>query len=338
MQHVRVGFVGCGRHATKAIYPSLRYAPIELVAVCDIDARRAARNARWFGATHVYTDHRAMLEAGGLDAVIVVTGPETHASLVTDVVGAGLPVFVEKPPARDLAEAESLAATAERAGVPVAVGMMKRHAPAYVRLRELSRSAGFGPLTHLAATFRVGAKRSSGYAFLLDAGIHHLDLLHHLGGDYEVAASERRGGIEGLTYGLLLRFASGAVGSVHLSDRGSWLGPVETVEITGSGRVATAENLIRVTLTGEDGASTRWEPGFSIAQDANNSLVVAGYVPELRAWADALLAGHRPPTLLADVLPALRIISQLEPDAEYRKEPVAFPHWESEDAWLTEEG
>jgi myo-inositol 2-dehydrogenase/D-chiro-inositol 1-dehydrogenase len=334
MQRLRIGFIGCGRHATKALYPSLRYAPIELVAVCDTDEVRVRRNARWFGAEHAFTDHRDMLSAGGLDAVIVVTGPGSHAALATAVMEAGLPVFIEKPPALKLADSEALADTSRRLGRPLTVGMMKRHAPAYVRMRGLIADEGFGAVSHVSSTFRVGAKRSSGYAFLLDAGIHHLDLLRQLAGEYKITAAERRGGMDGITYALLLRFDSGALGSVHLSDQGSWLGPVEWVEVTGSGSVVTAENLIRVRATGTDGSTTSWEPGFSIAQNANNSFFVQGYAPELQAWATALLEGRQPPTLIDDVCRTLRLVRSLEPDEVYEKEPIHFPHWEAEDRWL----
>jgi myo-inositol 2-dehydrogenase/D-chiro-inositol 1-dehydrogenase len=337
MTPLRVGFIGCGRHATKALYPSLRYAGVELMAVCDVNEARARRNARWFGAQRFHTDHREMLDAGGLDAVIVVTGPGTHAALATDALEAGLPVFTEKPPARDVAEAEGLVETSARTGRPVTVGMMKRHAPAYTHLREVIGGQGFGPLTHVASTFRVGPKASTGYAFLLDAGIHHLDLMRHLVGDYEVSGMERLGGVDGITYALLLRFTTGVVGSLHLSDRGSWLGPVESVEITGSGRVARADNLTRVSVTADDGAATIWEPGFSIPQNANNSFFIGGYVPELSAWAEALTAGQEPPTQVAEMLPAMRLIERLEPDRDYRKTVLDFPHWRTDHDWLRDD-
>jgi myo-inositol 2-dehydrogenase/D-chiro-inositol 1-dehydrogenase len=337
MEQLRVGFIGCGRHATKALYPSLRYAGIELAAVCDLDEARLRRNARWFGAERAYLDHREMLDAGGFDAVVVVTGPSTHASLATDALEAGFPVFVEKPPARRLADAEVLSERSRQTGLSVSVGMMKRHAPAYEQLARVIGARAFGPLAHVSSTFRVGAKASSGYAFLLDAGIHHLDLLRHLAGDYEITGTERRHGRDGITYALLLRFTSGAVGHAHLSDRGSWLGPSEWIEITGSGRVARADNLVRVSITEEAGSATTWEPGFSIAQNANNSFFIGGYVPELTVWAEALRDGLEPPTVIADVLPAMRLIARLEPDEIYQKEALDFPHWRDDDEWLREE-
>ena len=52
-ERLRVGFVGCGDHAFRNVYPVLRYLPVELVAVCDrqrtvprLSAARSARCAR----------------------------------------------------------------------------------------------------------------------------------------------------------------------------------------------------------------------------------------------------------------------------------------------------
>ena len=59
----RIGFVGCGGHATSVLYPTLHRIPqVELVAVCDLKEELAKRNARFFGALRWYTDVREMLE------------------------------------------------------------------------------------------------------------------------------------------------------------------------------------------------------------------------------------------------------------------------------------
>lgn len=52
MEPLRVGFVGCGRHATKMLYPSLHLARMDLVAVCDMDQAAA-------GVASVSLDHHA---------------------------------------------------------------------------------------------------------------------------------------------------------------------------------------------------------------------------------------------------------------------------------------
>ena len=60
-RRLRAGFIGCGGHSFRNVYPVLRYLPVDLVAVCDLDADRAAAYASTFGAERSYTDHQAML-------------------------------------------------------------------------------------------------------------------------------------------------------------------------------------------------------------------------------------------------------------------------------------
>ena len=71
-QHIRAAFIGCGKHAFQSILPSFQYAPIELVAICDLVPERAQFCARQFGALRWYTDYAEMLEQEELDAVFVV--------------------------------------------------------------------------------------------------------------------------------------------------------------------------------------------------------------------------------------------------------------------------
>ena len=72
-QKLRVAFIGAGGHAFRNVYPTFQYAPIDLVAVCDLDGSRAEAFARQFGATKSYTDHREMLASEQPDAVFIVT-------------------------------------------------------------------------------------------------------------------------------------------------------------------------------------------------------------------------------------------------------------------------
>ncbi len=339
MDELRVGFIGCGRHATKMLYPCLHLARMRLLAVCDLDEARARRNARWFGAERTYTDHRRMLEAEALDAVLICTGPRTHAPPVLEAVERGLPVFVEKPPALSLAEAERLRQRSEALGVPVMVGLMKRHALIYRRLKATLDAPEFGPASAVQARMTVGWKNGSGFALLLDMGIHFIDLLRHLMGDVtEVCARkyQREGVIDDghISYAILLTFASGAVGTLFLSDQHHWTRANERVEVTGDGQFAVAENLVRLSHYQADGAINVWEPGLSIPNDENNSLFLGGFAGELQAFAQAVRQGTPVRPDIADACAALATIRQLEPAEDYSKGPQEFLHWQSENYWL----
>jgi predicted dehydrogenase len=87
-------------------------------------------------------DLRVLLEAGGLDALVICSPAGTHAEIVLAALDAGLHVFVEKPMCITLADAERIVDSRDRAGKVVQVGYMKRFDPAYERLlAELPESA-----------------------------------------------------------------------------------------------------------------------------------------------------------------------------------------------------
>jgi hypothetical protein len=67
---VRVGFIGCGSHAFRNVFPTLQFVPAELVAVCDREIERAEAFKKQFGAERAYQDHRDMLAKEKLDAVL----------------------------------------------------------------------------------------------------------------------------------------------------------------------------------------------------------------------------------------------------------------------------
>lgn len=336
---IRVGFIGCGRHATKMLYPCLRVARMDLIAVCDQDEAAARRNARWFGAEREYTDVESMLDDAksllALDAVLICTGPKSHTPLALQCVERGIPVFVEKPPALTLAEAERLALASEAKKVPVMIGTMKRHSLIYRRMKEITSAPEFGAVSVVNAKIGVGWKNCNGYTLLLDAGIHMIDALRFLMGDVTGVTYRRHSSDgSGVSYVILFTFASGAVGSLTVSDRQLWRRFNERVEITGDGQFVVAENMLRLSHFTRSEEIITWEPGFSIPSDENNSLFVGGYAGELQFFADAVRTGGSVHADIKDACAALRLIKEIEPEEAYVKGPVEFTHWQSENRWL----
>ena len=135
---IRVGVIGCGVIAQVMHLPHLSQSEVfELTAVCDIAAPVADGCAARFGAGEVFTDWRDMLESE-LDAVMVLTSGTPRADRDRGGRGRGrLHVFVEKPMALSPADCQAMIDAAEKAGVCLMVGTMKRYDPAYERLAEL---------------------------------------------------------------------------------------------------------------------------------------------------------------------------------------------------------
>ena len=322
---LRVGFVGCGRHATTNLYPALRHAPAELVAVCARHRDHAERTARQFGARHAYEGWRAMLDSGGLDAVLVCGDPALHAEVAAEALRRGLAVWVEKPPAPTAAEAETLAQVAREAGRPLAVGFQKRFAPAYVAAARRARR--WGDLAHVGITFAVGPARPD--EFRRDIAIHALDLARLFGGEVARLTFERHEDGNGVTWAVALRFASGAVGTLTLSNQRGWGQPNERVELTARGRRSplgggwlVVDNLTRLTIyprddthpgfvPGDRALPRVWEPNLTVPTAEMGSLFLQGYVGELRAFAEAALDGRAVSPDIADGMAALRLVEAL---------------------------
>lgn len=69
-KEIRAGFIGCGSHSIRNIYPTFHYAPVDLQAVCDLDINKAKAFAKKFGAKNAYSDYHQMLKEEDLDAVL----------------------------------------------------------------------------------------------------------------------------------------------------------------------------------------------------------------------------------------------------------------------------
>ena len=338
-EKIRIGFVGCGAHATRSIYPSLRHAPVDLVAVCDLMEERARATARVFGGQRVYTDYQQMLEEENLDALFVVVGPDAHPPIVMDAMARGLHVFVEKPPCRTVAQAKEMAEASRSTGKFLMVAFKKRFSPTYERAFEIVNSTEFGRPTSISARLglwidreRLAESSSSGadvpedrfFMLLLDYFIHHLDLLRFFMGDVEQLFYERVVSSQRPTYAVSLQFAGGAVGSLFMTALQSPNSFQERVEIVGEGANVVIDNASKLvyyrraatppedSFVGEDEeAPLVWEPAFSLSQVRNKVLFIGGFAGEVRHFAEAVLNDTPPTSNILDGLEAVRLVHAL---------------------------
>jgi len=148
-EEIRAGFIGCGSHSFRNIYPTFQFAPVNLVATCDMEIDKAEAFAAKFGAEKAYSNHQEMLERDDLDAVFIVTGYNEKGRpqfpvLAADCLNAGKNVWIEKPPAATSAELEDLQKTAKANGKIVVCGMKKMFFTANEKAKELMSDEAFG--------------------------------------------------------------------------------------------------------------------------------------------------------------------------------------------------
>ena len=157
---IRAGFIGCGHHSYQSIYPCFQYAPVELIAVADLQEERARTYARQFGAERAYSDLQEMLAKESLDAVFVVVNHDherrpQYAQLAMDIMEAGCHAWIEKPPASTIEEIDAMIATSQRTGKFVQVGFKKVFYPAIQRAKQVMDDPEFGRATSIYAHYGV---------------------------------------------------------------------------------------------------------------------------------------------------------------------------------------
>ncbi|MGW6558297.1 Gfo/Idh/MocA family protein [Streptomyces hydrogenans] len=121
---LRLGIAGLGVISRFYVAAAERMPEWEVAAVCDL--REEALDP-FRGRVACHTDHRAMLAAGPLDALVVAVPNHAHAEVCADALRAGVPVCVEKPLALDPADGRRLAALSRERGVPVLTAFHRRY-------------------------------------------------------------------------------------------------------------------------------------------------------------------------------------------------------------------
>jgi predicted dehydrogenase len=167
---LRVAVIGVG-HLGKHHARILSALPgVELVAVVDTNRARAEEIA---AANHTQAAFDSRDLVGRVDAVTIAVPTEIHRDIALPFLEAGVPVLVEKPMARSLAEADDLIAASAASGAMLAVGQTERFNPAVAAARPLLSDPRFIEV-HRLGTF---PERSLDIDVVFDLMIHDLDVV-----------------------------------------------------------------------------------------------------------------------------------------------------------------
>src|SRR3712207_4079921 len=136
----RIGLVGAGFIAGKHLDALTSIEDVTVAGIADPRADRAEVLAGRAGAA-AYAHWSDLLDVERLDALYLCVPPHAHGEIETAAVERGLPLFVEKPLATDLATAEALADRIDAAGLLTAVGYHWRYLDTLETARELLAGA-----------------------------------------------------------------------------------------------------------------------------------------------------------------------------------------------------
>ena len=267
-ERTRLAVIGCGFFARNHLHSwkDLQAQGADLVAVCDIDPAKAKAAAAEFGTARWYDNPQAMFAAEPLDLVDIVTQVRSHKALVELAVGAGVATIVQKPFGNDLDECRAMVATAEKAGIFLAVHENFRFQRPNRIIQDIIRSGAIGEPTWGRISFRTGYDIYTGQPYLMneerfvvtDLGVHVLDMARVFFGEAQHLSAElqkRNPKLRGEdTATMLLRHASGAVSLVectYASRRLPDAFPATVLEIEGTKGAISLSADLQIHLSSE---------------------------------------------------------------------------------------
>lgn len=151
-ERIVVGGIGIGRRGTYDLSCFLPESDVQFVAVCDVkEARRQSVKLMVDGKygnsdCKMYRDLRELLDRDDIDAVLIATGPNWHATAATLAAKAGKDIYCEKPCTKNISQALALAETIRRTGRVFQAGTQRRNLPHFAFACELARTGKLGKL------------------------------------------------------------------------------------------------------------------------------------------------------------------------------------------------
>lgn len=270
---------------------------VEVVAAYSpTAARRAAFAADWpdFPLTDRLED---ALTAPGVDAVLILTPPNTHLALVRQAAMAGKHVLLEKPLETAPDRAEGLVSLCARHDVTLGIVLQHRFRPAAERLKALLDEGALGEIRSCSASIRLwrpqsyydepgrGTRDRDGGGVLLTQGIHTLDLMLWLAGPVASVQGYARTLDHRMetedTACAALHFKSGALGVVEATTS-AFPGFPERIDLTcslGSARLEGAGLTVlwrdgrRLDLAPEPGPGGTGADPMAFSHEAHRALI-----------------------------------------------------------------
>jgi myo-inositol 2-dehydrogenase / D-chiro-inositol 1-dehydrogenase len=185
----RVAILGCGAIARAAHLPSiLRERDVTVVAVADQDAQNLAAARSLARDARAVAEYRDVLAMPDVDAVIIALPPALHADAAVAALEMGKHVYIEKPLATSLDDAERVVTAAHGQRLVAMMGFNYRFNPLTQQAKAKIAARAIGDIVAVRTVFSTAARplatwkqrRESGGGALLDLAVHHIDLVRYL--------------------------------------------------------------------------------------------------------------------------------------------------------------
>lgn len=321
---VRIAFIGAGSLANRRHYPTLTEMPdVEVAAVSDLVAEKAAQTAQRWGIPRTYVDYKKMLAEVDPQAVYLIMPPQHLYHPLVELLRQGRHVFVEKPLGISAQQARVFAYEAERSGSLTMVGCMRRFIPAMTELKR--RVEARGPLHTVSVTYlksaalgEMGGWLDGEVDMLTAGGVHAVDNLRWLaGGEVTSVRSDVRTlylpGPHANAASAYVTFDNGTVGLLNWNEASGRR--IFSAEIHGQNVMAYVDADRESYIVADDGAPEVFQSkafGEPVAPpgklDPNHWL---GFWHENRHFVECVAAGKQPSAHFADGVKTMELIDRI---------------------------
>ena len=326
---LRFGLLGAGRIGQIHGRNIAASDDARLVAVADVDGKAAAALADKTGAE--VRDAGAIIDAGDIDALVIGTPTDTHASLIEAAAKAGKAVFCEKPVDLASKRVERCLKVVDAAGIPLMIGFNRRFDPNFAALKQRIAKGAVGKVEIVSIMSRDPAPPPVSYiarsgGLYRDMMIHDFDMARFLLGEEPVEvmaygsalvdpAIGKAGDVD--TALVMMKTASGKLAQISNSRRAAY-GYDQRIEVHGSDGMARAQNIHETTveIAGKHGFTVDPVQNFFLERYAD------AYRLELAAFIAAVTKKKKPSPNGHDGLAAQRLADAATKSRESGK-PVA---------------
>jgi UDP-2-acetamido-3-amino-2,3-dideoxy-glucuronate N-acetyltransferase len=321
----RIGVAGAGKWGMNIVRCCAKLGV--LTAVCDADLHPLEEVRAKYDGTKVFCDYRTMLALAKIDAVAIAAPAQHHAEMTLQAIEAGLDVFVEKPLALDVAQAERVVAAARESGRKLVVGHVLLYHPAVRTMLKMIGDGAIGDVRHFRSRRLSWGRLRSYEDVWWSFAPHDVAVMLEVFGEEPQAVTCAAGAyvrphIADLTYADF-RFSTGR--SAHIEV--AWIDPdkgsrIDVFGATGVLTFSDASEGSRLTLTpcgdrlnAQGDAELYREAPRVIEVPAGEALSI-----ELQAFCRTVRGGRLPPTHGEEALAVVRTVAMLR---EYAEMPLA---------------
>ncbi|SMO41537.1 Gfo/Idh/MocA family protein [Melghirimyces algeriensis] len=323
MPEVNVGILGAGGIAKVHSSILSEDQRVKIVGVADIAEERAATLAKEVGDATPVSSVEDLFELG-IDAVYVTTPNTLHVEPVLKCLENNVHVFSEKPMATSLPEAEKIRQAAAKSKALYNLGMNRRYALVYKKVKELIDAGDLNPyLAHikmnrgelLEPAWTSNPKITGG--FLYETPFHLMDLSRYLFGEVQTIHCEARQNLSEAeldTFAIMLTFESGAIANFVTYAHAGWSFPFESLEVYGKHSTVATQELEKVMVAPGLKQPIQLEDFYQLSiQDK------WGYREEDRLFVDAILDGTQPPVTAEDGFRSIQLLESIYESAKTGK-------------------